>query len=51
MGIGIGLKCPKCSFHEQYSLGTGMLLPVTYAEVVEEIRNGEYGSEWQDYTL
>ena len=49
MGTGIGLKCPKCSFHEKYYLGTGMLLPVTYTEVVDGIRNGEYGSEWQDY--
>lgn len=49
MGTGIGLKCPKCSFHEQYFLGSGMLLPVTYVEVVDEIRNGKYGSEWQDY--
>ncbi len=49
MGIGIGLKCPKCSFHKHYSLGSGFLLPVVHDEVVEKIKDGEYGIEWQEY--
>ena len=49
MGTGIGLKCPKCSFHKQYYLGSGMLLPETYAKVIDGINEYEYGSEWYDY--
>lgn len=49
MGSGIELKCPKCSFHKEYYLGSGMLLPETYAEVVSTIKDCEYGSEWRDY--
>ena len=48
MGSGIGLKCSKC--HKGYTIitGGGMMFPSVYRELLDDIKKGRYGKEWQD---
>ena len=51
MGCGTVLKCSKC--HKEYEIltGIGMLYPLVYSELLDDIKNGKYGKEWQDIAL
>ena len=48
MGNGFSYKCCKCGKEYQGFLGVGMLFPTVYQELIDSIKNGEYGSEWKD---
>ncbi len=49
MGSGISLKCTSCNYKEEFFLGVGMMFPCEYQDIVEDIRRGEYGDEWQKF--
>ena len=47
MGSGFEYKCSKCKKEYGITLGIGMLYPVVYKELVDEIKNGSFGEEWK----
>lgn len=48
MSMGYKFKCKKCKTEYFASLGIGMMYPRVYQEAIEDIKNGKYGSEWQE---
>lgn len=49
MGEGISLECKHCGYNGQFLLGIGMMFPIRYEEIVEEIISGKYGDEWKQF--
>lgn len=45
MGRGYGFKCTKCK--NEYSVMPGMMYPQVYQEAIKDIKNGNYGAQWQ----
>ena len=48
MGAGFGFTCKKCGNEYQAFLGSGMMYPSIYEEVMGEIQSGKYGAELQE---
>ena len=47
MGSGFEYKCSKCNNEYGITLGIGMMYPVVYKELVDEVKNGAFGEEWK----
>ena len=45
MGSGFSYKCKKCKEKYSVHLGVGMLFPRVYQNLLNNIKNGEYGDE------
>ena len=48
MGDGYGYKCKKCSHEYSVFLGIGMLYPMEYEKMVNDIVSGKYGPDVQN---
>ena len=48
MGQGCFCSCEKCGSQYNIFLGVGMLYPRIYEELIQSIKNGEYGLEMQE---
>ena len=51
MGRGNTYKCEKCDEVYNITLGVGMLYPIAYEELIEEIKSGAYGDDWKELFL
>ena len=49
MGSGYTVKCNKCGYSFQASLGCGRLFPTVYQENVEKMKKGELGPEAKEF--
>ena len=47
MGSGFEYKCSKCNKEYGITLGIGMMYPVVYKELVDDVKNGAFGEEWK----
>lgn len=48
MGLWYTLKCTSCKKEFGAMLGIGIRYPITYEELLEDIRNEKYGKEWKE---
>ena len=51
MGYGYSLECRKCHSSFSVDLGCGMMFPIVYSRIVEEIKQGKFGDEWKEFFL
>ncbi len=49
MGQGYLVKCKNCKHEEVVNLGVGMFFPSEYRQLVNRIKDGEYGTELAEY--
>ena len=49
MGAGYEVECLNCNYKSIFFLGSGMILPRIYEDVITNVKNGEYGDEWKEY--
>lgn len=47
MGKGYSYKCKKCSHEYSVFLGIGMLYPIEYKEMINDMASGKYGQDCQ----
>ena len=48
MGTGFKIKCKKCGYEREFSLGVGFLYPQVYKQTIEEINEGKFGEEYKE---
>lgn len=49
MGAGYSCTCKKCGMKKELSVGTGMLFEFVREQLKEEIKEGKYGKELQQF--
>lgn len=49
MGVGFKVECTRCKYKKTFFLGSGMMLPRVYKDVITDVKAGKYGEEWKDY--
>ena len=51
MGYGEEFKCSKCGYEYMYGVGVGFMFPKVYEELLESVKEGDYGEEWKELVL
>ena len=49
MGSGYTMRCPKCNYKFHAITGIGFMFPKAYEETVRKAKNGELGTEIQNF--
>ena len=48
MGFGYNFKCNECGHEYGYGIGVGFMFPKVYMDLLEDVKDGEYGEEWRE---